>query len=73
MSNQGLIGAISKSLSQLFSKPFRSVLWKSIGLTIALFIGFWFVLQAAHATFLAPLLADYAWVSTMLAWVLARW
>ena len=70
MSNQGLIGAISKSLSQLFSKPFRSVLWKSIGLTIALFIGFWFVLQAAHATFLAPLLADYAWVSTMLAWVL---
>ncbi|NRB30493.1 MAG: sulfate transporter family protein [Rhizobiaceae bacterium] len=70
MNNQGLIGAISKSLSQLFSKPFRSVLWKSIGLTIALFIGFWFVLQAAHATFLAPLLADYAWVSTMLAWVL---
>lgn len=70
MNNQGLIGAISKSLSQLFSKPFRSVLWKSIGLTIALFIGFWFVLQAAHATFLAPLLADYAWVSTMLAWLL---
>ena len=70
MNNQGLIGAISKSLSQLFSKPFRSVLWKSIGLTIAMFVGFWFVLQAANAAFLAPLLAGYEWASIMLTWVL---
>ena len=70
MNNQGLIGAISKSLSQLFSKPFRSVWWKSIGLTIAMFVGFWFVLQAANAAFLAPLLAGYEWASIMLTWVL---
>jgi CysZ protein len=70
MSNSGLIGAISKSLSQLFSKPFRGVLWKSIGLTIVMFIGFWVVLQAANAAFLAPLLADWSWASIMVTWVL---
>ena len=70
MNNQGLIGAISKSLSHLFSKPLRSVLRKSIGLTIAMFVGFWFVLQAANAAFLAPLLAGYEWASIMLTWVL---
>ena len=66
MNNQGLIGAISKSLSHLFSKSFRGVLWKSIGLTIAMFVGFWFVLQAANAAFLAPMLADWSWASIML-------
>jgi len=70
MSESGLFGAISKTLSQLFSPPFRSVLWKSIGLTIALFIGFWVVLQASYDTFLAPMLIDYSWISTMLAWLL---
>ena len=70
MSQPGLINAISKSLSQLFSKPFRAVLWKSIGLTIAMFIGFWVLLQAASTTFLVPFLADYSWLSTMLTWLL---
>lgn len=70
MNNQGLFGAISKTLTQLFSPPFRNVLWKSIGLTIAMFVGFWFVLQAANGAFLAPLLADYSWAATMVTWVL---
>ena len=70
MNETGLFSAISKTLSQLFSPPFRNVLWKSLGLTIALFIGFWLILQASYGAFLAPLLVDYAWVSTMLAWLL---
>ncbi|MEP1207149.1 MAG: sulfate transporter family protein [Rhizobiaceae bacterium] len=70
MSEPGLIGAISKTVSQLFSPRFRSVLWKSLGLTIALFIGFWLILQASYSAFLAPFLADYSWANTMLAWLL---
>lgn len=70
MNEPGLFGAISKTLSQLFSPPFRSVLWKSLGLTIALFLGFWLVLQASYGAFLAPMLADYSWISIMLVWLL---
>ncbi|NKB51913.1 MAG: sulfate transporter family protein [Rhizobiaceae bacterium] len=70
MSEQGLIGAILKTLSQMFSPPFRSVLWKSLGLTIALFVGFWIILQAGYGAFLAPMLADYSLANTMLAWLL---
>ncbi len=70
MNNQGLFGAISKTFTQLFSPPFRNVLWKSIGLTIAMFVGFWFVLQAVNGAFLAPMLADYSWAATMVSWVL---
>ncbi len=70
MSEQGLIGAILKTLSQMFSPPFRTVLWKSLGLTITLFVGFWMVLQAGYGAFLEPMLADYSLISTMLAWLL---
>ena len=70
MNSQGLFGAISKTFTQLFSPPFRNVLWKSIGLTIAMFVGFWFVLQAFNGAFLAPMLADYSWAATMVSWVL---
>lgn len=70
MTPNSLPAAVSRTFSQLFSPPFRSVLWKSIGLTIALFIGLWFVLQAASSAFLLPLLASYPWAATVLAWVL---
>lgn len=70
MSAPPLSMAVSRTFKQLFSPPFRSVLWKSIGLTVALFIGLWFVLQAASSTFLLPFLAAYPWISTLLAWVL---
>ncbi|MEE9313989.1 MAG: sulfate transporter family protein [Rhizobiaceae bacterium] len=65
-----LANAISNTFTQLFSPPFRSVLWKSIGLTVAMFFGLWFILQTASSTFLLPMLAAYPWVSTVLAWVL---
>lgn len=65
-----LPSAISRTVTQLFSKPFRSVLWKSIGLTIAMLIGLWFVLEALASFFLLPLLGTYPWVSTAIAWLL---
>ncbi len=65
-----LVKYVSRTISQLFSPPFRGVLWKSIGLTIAMFIGMWFALQSASSTFLLPVLSVYPWLSTALAWVL---
>ncbi len=34
------------ALAEIFSPPFRSVLWKSLGLTIALLLIVWLALQA---------------------------
>ncbi|MFD0916799.1 sulfate transporter family protein [Pseudahrensia aquimaris] len=65
-----LANAISRSVSQVFSAPFRAVLWKSIGLTIVLLIGLWFVLEALISTFLMPFLGPWPWVATALAWIL---
>lgn len=65
-----IVNAISRSVSQLFSPPFRVVLWKSIGLTIALLIGLWFILETAVSTFLMPFLGPWPWVATTLAWLL---
>lgn len=70
MTQRGLPSAISKSVSQLFSPPFRNVLWKSIGLTIVMFIGLWIILQAASSTFLAPMLVDYPWIISLINWLL---
>ena len=70
MPAQSLPNAISNTLSQLFSPPFRSVLWKSIGLTVTMLIGLWFLLQAFTSTFLFPMLSGYPWVITTLTWVL---
>ncbi|MEM1318594.1 MAG: EI24 domain-containing protein, partial [Pseudomonadota bacterium] len=65
-----LVDSINKAVAQVFSAPFRAVLWKSIGLTIAMLIVMWLVLQAASQAFLLPLLAPYPWVATALAWLL---
>ena len=61
-----LAGAISRTISQLFSPPFRSVLWKSIGLTLAMLVGLWFLVQAASSVFLLPMLSNYSWLATAL-------
>lgn len=64
-----LVDSMSRSVSALLSRPFRTVLWKSIGLTIALLIGLWFVLEALLSTFLLPLLGPWPWLSTAIAWL----
>lgn len=56
--------------AELFKPRFRSVLLKSIGLTILLFIGTWIALDFAFSTFLAPFLGPWPWVSTAILWLL---
>lgn len=46
------------------------MLWKSIGLTIVMFITLWVILQAASSAFLAPMLVDYPWVISLINWLL---
>ena len=65
-----IFNAVSLTFKQLFSPPFRSVLWKSIGLTIALFIGMWFVLDALTTAFVIPLMGTGSWTVTAISWVL---
>jgi len=65
-----IVEATNRAVSQVLSKPFRAVLWKSIGLTIVMLIAMWFLLQAVSGAFLLPLLAPYPWVATALAWLL---
>ena len=65
-----LANAVSRSVSQLLSAPFRSVLWKSLGLTIVLLIGLWFLLETLVSTFLMPFLGPWPWLTTALSWLL---
>ena len=59
-----MLSFATKSLSQLFSPPFRAVLVKSLGLTLALFIAAWFGVQAILSAFT---IGPYAWVDTAIA------
>lgn len=65
-----LADSVSKTLTQIASQPFRAVLWKSIGATIALFISFWFLLDATMEAFLFPLIEGWTWLTTALGWIL---
>ncbi|MEL6965812.1 MAG: sulfate transporter family protein [Pseudomonadota bacterium] len=66
--------ALNLTVAQIFSAPFRAVLWKSIGITLALFVGLWFGLEAIVSTFLLPMLGTFfgpvPWLSTALTWLL---
>ena len=57
--------------SELFKPKFRSVLLKSVGLTILMFIAMWIVLEALFSTFLAPVLGPWPWVSTAIIWLMS--
>ncbi len=59
-----MLSFATKSFSQLFSPPFRAVLVKSLGLTLALFIAAWFGVQAILSAFT---IGPYAWVDTAIA------
>lgn len=58
------------TLNQVFSQPFRAILWKSLGLTIALFIGIFFALQTVSNSFLLPLIEQWPWLSTTVSFLL---
>ena len=65
-----IISSARKAIRQVFAPQFRSVVWKSIGLTILLFFGMWFGLDLLAGTFLAPLLGPWPWMTTAIAWLL---
>jgi len=56
--------AAAKSIEQLLSPKFRFVLFKSLGLTIVVFVVLWISLQAALAKFL---ILSYGWMETVVA------
>lgn len=57
--------------SELLRPRFRSVLLKSIGLTVLLFIGAWIGLEYLFSTFLAPFLVGWPWITTAVLWLLS--
>ena len=60
-----LIQAASAAVGQVLSPPFRSVLWKSLGLTVAMLVALWFVLELSVSAFIGP-----GTLTTALGWLL---
>lgn len=60
-----MLYAANLAFNQIFSKPFRRILWRSLGLTLLLLVLLWIAAQALVATFLA---APYPWLDTAIAW-----
>lgn len=56
--------------SQLLRPRFRSVMIKSVGLTILLFFAAWIGLEYLFSTFLLPFLGGWPWVATAAVWLL---
>ncbi len=65
-----ILQAARLAAGQLFAPEFRSVLLKSLGLTILLLIVAWIGLEALVSTFLTPLLGPWPWVTTTVLWLL---
>lgn len=62
--------ATLKSAREIFKPRFRSVVWKSLGLTLLLFFGMWLGLQMLATNYLFPFLEGWTWVTTIIAWFL---
>ncbi len=56
-----MISAAQLALSQIISPPFRGVLWKSVGLTLALLAALWIIIQAVILQFLV---LPFGWMET---------
>ena len=65
-----VIESARRAAGQLFAPEFRSVLWKSLGLTILLLLVAWIALEAVISTFLAPFLGPWPWLATALVWLM---
>lgn len=65
-----VIEAARLAASQLFAPKFRHVLWKSLGLTLLLFIASWIMLDNTISLFIAPMLGDWPWILTALVWMM---
>ena len=56
-----MISAAQLALSQIVSPPFRGLLWKSVGLTLALLAALWIAIQAVILQFLV---LPFPWMET---------
>lgn len=56
-----MIAAAQLALSQILSPPFRGLLWKSVGLTLALLAALWIVIQGVIVQFLV---LPFGWMET---------
>jgi len=59
-----MLDAALTSFRQVLTPPFRSVLWRSLGITIAGLVVIWFGIQALFGYFVE---IPWPWVETMLA------
>lgn len=62
--------AAIRSANEIMKPRFRSVVWKSLGLTVLLFFGMWLGLQMLATNYLFPFLEGWTWVTTLIAWFL---
>lgn len=65
-----VIESARMAASELLRPRFRSVLLKSIGLTILLFMAAWIGLEFLFSTFIAPFLVGWPWLTTAIIWLL---
>ena len=65
-----IIESARLAAQQLLEPKSRSVVLKSVGLTILLFFGVWLGLDMVASSLLAPWLAGWPWVTTAIAWFL---
>lgn len=65
-----VIESAREAVSVLTKPKFRSVLLKSIGLTVLLFIGVWIGVESFFSTFVTPALSGWPWVATIFIWLL---
>ena len=65
-----IIESTRLAIKDIFSKRSASVVFKSIGLTLLVFIGFWFALDELFKHFIVPWLAGWTWVSSTLTWMI---
>jgi CysZ protein len=60
-----MLSAAQLAFADIFSPPFRAVMWKSLGLTIALLVAIWVGSQALLAWIVD--IQSYPWIETVLA------
>jgi len=65
MDKQLMFHAARLAFNQIFSKPFRAVFWKALGLTLLLLLLLWIAVQALVGAFLV---VPYPWLETIIAW-----
>lgn len=72
-----MIGAVAKAATDILSKPFRAILWKSLGLTVLLFVVMFFGVQLALSywdlerfEWLEPVIAVLAGLGVLAAFIL---